>query len=148
MFGYLGFFKNYRAAPRGAWRNARGRACSPGPFDGRAGPALLKVGPLGEPSLPFGTRGDVECTIGAAAPFEKSGKGCLAAGIPFFTAACQAGVAKRIGWSRTCSGNGASRLRFGTARRAVPTLGVRLFTRIKLCSRCLWHSAPLCLHCG
>ena len=26
----------------------------------------------GAPSLPFGTRGDVECTIGAAAPFEKN----------------------------------------------------------------------------
>ena len=35
-------------------------------------PDLPKVGRLGEPSLPFGTRGDVECTIGAAAPFEKN----------------------------------------------------------------------------
>ena len=66
---------------------------------------------------------DAEGANGAAAPFERNGSGCLNAGVPFFTVACQAGVAKRIGWSRTCSGHGASRLKFGTARRAVPTLG-------------------------
>ena len=140
MVGYLGFFREFpnRPARRVAERPRAG--VLPGTFRWQARRLIYqKSDGGGVPSLPFGTRGDVECTIGAAAPFEKSGKGCLAAGVPFFTAACQAGVARRIGWSRTCSGNGASRLRFGTARRAVPTLGVRLFTRIKLCSRYLWH---------